>query len=480
MKLNQTNTQQQRILPTQIQYLNFLKLQQHELQQTIREEIEENIFLEEDIKNDEEPTGDELDAELTYDDADTYEDEYSFKETGVNDSKLHNEKRDVMNNTEGLVYAREQLLEEIRTLNVTPEEFEIAEYVIHSLDSDGYLRVTADDIADSLSFAWQRMVDMETVQRVIEMVQNTGPAGIAAHNLQECMLLQLFRKEKKNKYDAIAYGIVEDDFNLLCERNFSTICQKHEINDEDIKMVLKTLKRLHASPCNLEDAVNQKARKEDSGIDFVINEDENGKLQGELVESFIGAVKINTVTAETLKALSQKKKKTKSESSQETFLKNKAQAAKWFLDCISQREHSMKLVIDSIITLQEKYLRSGNKQDLVPMVLQDIADRTNLDVSTVSRITSARYAETAHGKLALKDLFTFGIQGANGNLISNINVKEMLLAIINEEDKSNPYTDDQIAKILAGRGIKIARRTVLKYRDEFGLPAAKYRSRKAA
>jgi RNA polymerase sigma-54 factor len=348
------------------------------------------------------------------------------------------------------------------------------------LDSDGYLRVTADDIADSLSFAWQRMVDMETVQRVIEMVQNTGPAGIAANNLQECMLLQLFRKEKKTKYDAIAYGIVEDDFNLLCERNFSTICQKHEINDEDIKMVLKALKRLHASPCNLEDAVNQKARKEDSGIDFVISEDENGKLQGELVESFIGAVKINTVTAETLKALCQKKKKTKNESSHETFLKNKAQAAKWFLDCISQREHSMKLVIDSIISLQEKYLRSGNKQDLVPMVLQDIADRTDLDVSTVSRITSARYAETVHGKLALKDLFTFGIQAANGNLISNINVKEMLLAIINEEDKSNPYTDDQIAKILAGRGIKIARRTVLKYRDEFGLPAAKYRSRKAA
>lgn len=480
MKLTQSTTQQQRILPTQIQYLNFLKLQQQELVQAIREEMEDNIFLEADMQPAEEASGDDLDKEMTYEDSDSYEDEFSYREAGVNDSKLHAEKKSIFNNTGRLVYAREEILESVRMMRINDEQFRIAEYLIHCLDNDSYLRMNTDDIADSLSFNWQRVIEPEEVERVIGFIQEAGPAGCAARDLKECMLLQIFRKTKKTRADVNAYAIVEEDFDLLCSRNFTEIASKHELTEQELLDALKVIKKLNAYGCNLDDVVSTQNTKAETAIDFIIAEDEKGELKGELAESYLGYVRINTNTAETLRSLTERKKKTKAEAAQETYLKSKAQSAKWFVDCISQREHSMKLVIDCIVTLQRKYLTSGNNQDLVPMVLQDIADRTKLDVSTVSRITSTRFAETPHGKLALKDLFTFGIESSNGVMISNSNVKDMLAVIISEEDKNNPYTDQQIAAILAERGIKIARRTVLKYRDELGFPPAKLRLRSAA
>lgn len=480
MKLNQSATTQQRILPTQIQYLNFLKLQQHELQQNLREEIEENLFLEEDVKSDEDIEGDDLTQDLSYEDADTYEDEYSFREVGVNDSKLHAEKRDIMSNAEGYVNTREELVEELRTMHLKEEDFNVGSYIIHCLDTDGYLRTSCDDIADALSFKLARIIDVEEVERILEMVQNCGPHGVGARNLRECLMLQIFRTEKKTRTHVHAYNILDENFNLLCDRKFSAIREAQELNQEQVDAALRLIKKLNANPCNLDSSSSPIQKKVETGIDFVIMEDENGVLKGELADSYISSVRINNAAVEMLKSLAKKKKKTKTEAQKETFLKSKAQSAKWFLDCISQRERSMKLVINCIVELQEKFLRSNNQQDLVPMVLQDIADRTELDVSTISRITSTRFADTTHGKLPLKDLFTFGIQASNGAYISNINVKEMLGIIIENEDKNNPYTDYQISKILEEKGIKIARRTVLKYRDELNVPSAKFRVLKAA
>lgn len=480
MKLTQTTSTQQRILPTQIQYLNFLKLQQQELEQNMREEIEENLFLEEDVKKDEDAEPDELTQDLTYEDSDTYEDEYSFREVGVNDSKLHQEKRDIFSNAEGYVNTREELLEELRSMHLKEEEFNIASYIVHCLDADGYLRTSCDDIADSLSFKWQKMLDIETIEQVLEIVQSCGPAGVAARDLRECLMLQIFRKENKTRTDVYAYNILDENFDLLSERKFSAIREAQQLTEEQFESAMRMIRKMNANPCNLDSSSSPLQRKVETGIDFVILEDENGILKGELADSYISSVRINNAAVEMLKSLSKKKKKTKAEATKEVFLKSKAQSAKWFLDCISQRERSMKLVINCIVELQEKFLRSNNQQDLVPMVLQDIADRTELDVSTISRITSTRFADTAHGKLALKDLFTFGIQASNGAYISNINVKEMLASIIENEDKNNPYTDYQISKVLESKGIKIARRTVLKYRDELNLPAAKFRVLRAA
>jgi RNA polymerase sigma-54 factor len=480
MKLTQTTTQQQRILPTQIQYLNFLKLQQQELVQAIREEMEDNVFLESDLQTDEEHAGDELDRELTYEDSDTYEEEFSYREAGINDSKLHAEKKSIFSNAGGLVYAREEILESVRLLKITDEQFKIAEYVMHCLDNDSYLRMSTDDIADSLSFSWQRVIEADEVETVIGFIQEASPAGCAARNLRECMLLQIFRKAKKTKADVNAYGIIEEDFELLCSRNFQEIATRHELNEQELQDAMKVIRKLNAYGCNLDEVVSNQTTRAETAIDFIIAEDETGELKGELAESYLGYVRISTATAETLKSLTERKKKSRTEAAQETYLKSKAQSAKWFVDCISQREQSMKLVIDCIVDIQRNYLKSGDNQDLVPMVLQDIADRTDLDVSTVSRITSTRFAETPHGKLALKDLFTFGIQSSDGVMISNSNVKDMLAAIISEEDKNNPYTDQQIAAILANKGITIARRTVLKYRDELGFPPAKLRMKAAA
>lgn len=479
MKLQHTTGQIQKILPTQIQYLNFLKLQNHELLQTIKEEMEDNPFLEEDVNESEEQAGDDLDQDLSYVDSDTYEDGYSIREAGVNDSRIHEEKRDIMNNCSRMNTTREDVIEEVRSMTTSPAQYELACYLINSLESDGYLRTTTDEIADSLSFSKQQMIEVAEVEAALEIVQSCEPAGIGARDLRECLLLQLFRKEKKTRADVLAYNILDENFSIFCERGFAELQGIYEVEQDKIMAALKSIKVLNARPAYLDDVPNPKLQAA-SDIDFIIVENERGELIGELASSFSGYIKFSSDAQDQLSALNKKKSKRVEEQQKETFLKSKSKHAKWFMDCISQREQSMKQVIDAIVSIQHEYFRTGDKQVLKPMVLQNIADVTGLDISTISRITSTRAADTPIGKVMLKDMFTQGVQADNGIMISNANVKDVLADIIAQEDKNNPYTDEHLSRILAEKGIKIARRTVLKYREQMHIPAAKYRLMAAA
>lgn len=479
MKLQHTTGQIQKILPTQIQYLNFLKLQNHELMQTIREEMEDNPFLEEDVNENEEQAGDELDQEMSYVDSDTYEDSYSIREAGVNDSRLHEEKRDIMNNCSRMNTTREDIIEEVRSMSTSPAQFELACYLINSLEDDGYLRASTDEIADSLSFSKQQMIETAEVEAALELVQACEPAGIGARDLRECLMIQLFRKEKKTRADVLAYNILDENFHIFCDRGFAELQGIYEVEQDKIMAALKSIKVLNARPAFLDDVPNPKLQAA-TDIDFLIIENERGELIGELASSFSGYIKFSADAQEQLSALSQKKTKRVTDQQRETFLKSKSKHAKWFMDCISQREQSMKQVIDAIVGIQHEYFRTGDKQELKPMVLQNIADVTGLDISTISRITSTRAADTPIGKVMLKDMFTQGVQADNGIMISNANVKDLLADIIAQEDKNSPYTDEHLSRILADKGIKIARRTVLKYREQLHIPAAKYRLKAAA
>jgi RNA polymerase sigma-54 factor len=480
MKIKNTITQAQRILPSQIQFLNFLKLQKEELMQTVAQQLAENPFLED--SHSEEEEGENEDAEiLSYEDDDCYEDEFSIKEVGINDRTIHEEKKDVFSNASRSTTTREELIEELRTFKHLQEDFEVACYIINSLDDDGYLRQDIESITDDFSFSRQRIIQPEDVERAIELVQECDPAGIGARNLCECLQLQIFRKVKKSRADVLAYNILDEHFDLLCERRFNELEGIYEVDQAQLQAALKVIKNLKARPVSIDEPTSLQISPS-TDIDFVITKDEAGNLVGLLASSFEGRLKISADSEELLNSVSTNRgnKKSPTERNYETFLKTKAKDARWFIDCLMQREQSMKLVIDAIIAMQKDYLISGETGDLKPMILQNLADMTGLDVSTISRITSARCADTPIGKLYLKDLFTKGLQSEDGHSISNANVKEMMAEIISQEDKARPYTDEEISKILGDRGIKIARRTVLKYREQLHIPVAKLRGLRAA
>ncbi|MFN8308761.1 MAG: RNA polymerase factor sigma-54 [Chitinophagales bacterium] len=477
MILTQTQRQVQRILPTQIQYLNLLKLQQHELQQAISEELEDNPLLE--TIEEKEEQGDDFDEALEYAEADSYDDGETLAERGINDRKLHEEKRDMMSNTPCFDTSREDLKNDLRSLHLTARQFDIVCYIVDSLDEDGYLRTTTSEIMDELSFAWQMILNPSDIEEAIELVQQCDPVGVGARNLQECLLLQLFRKEKKSKADVIAYDVVEESFDLMCSRSFEKIRERHQLTSEQLQSAMEVIKKLKAKPAQL-DSTKQTERQQAATVDFVIAEDENGVLCATLTHTFAPNLRFNNDTEKELAALLRKKKKSAKEQERETFLKSKMQSAKWFVDCINQRERSLQLVINAILRKQKAYLLSGDKSDLKPMILQDIAEQTGLDVSTVSRITSTRCADTPVGTIYLKELFTQSIATEEGEAISNAGVKQMLVQIIASENKLQPLNDVQIAKLLEERGVKIARRTVVKYRELMNVPAAKLRYQAAA
>ncbi len=477
MKIQRTTLQTQKILPSQIQFLNFLKLQREELLQTLALHLEENPFLEDTCKDEQEEESEEL--PLSYEDADTYEDEFSIREAGINDRSIHEEKRDIFNNSSRGNNTREDIIEEVRTMKLTPLQFEIACYIINSLDEDGYLRQDLDSVIDHFSFSRQQLVGEEEVQLALDAIQTCDPPGIGARDLRECLMLQLFRKERKTRTDALAYWILEEHFNLLTERKFEEIQTHCEINAEQMQQALRAIRQLKARPAFIDEPSTFRAPVA-SDIDFIITKDADGNLVGALASSFAGRIRISADSEQLLSAVSKKNKKTVAYRNQETFLRTKAREAHWFIDCIAQREDSMKKVIDAIITLQHDYLLSGEKSDLKPMILQNVADMIGLDVSTISRITSTRSADTPIGKIHLKDLFTTGVQSGEGQTISNANVKEILAEIIAAEDKQRPYTDEELARVLAARGIKIARRTVLKYREQLRIPVGKLRCLQAA
>ncbi|MFN8285715.1 MAG: RNA polymerase factor sigma-54 [Chitinophagales bacterium] len=477
MKLQRTQIQTQKILPTQIQFLNFLKLHREELLQTLALHLEENPFLEDTYADEKLDEQDE--QTLSYEDADTYEDQFSIREAGINDRHIHEEKKDIFNSTSRGNTCREDLVEEVRCMNLNPVQFDIACYIINSLDDDGYLRQDLDSVMDHFSFSRQQIVSPTDVEDALTAVQSCDPIGVGARDLRECLSLQVFRKAKKTRADVLAYTILEDHFNLLTERKFADLQQVCECTESEMQAALKVIKTLKARPAFL-DSPSTFNTQVASDIDFIITKDNDGNLVASLASSFSGRIRISADSEQLLTTITKEKSKGASNRSRETFLRTKAREAHWFIDSIMQRENSMKQVIDAIIRIQKDYLVSGDKSDLKPMILQNIADMIGLDVSTVSRITSTRCADTPIGKIHLKDLFTTGVQSAEGKTVSNANVKEMLAELIAAEDKSRPYTDDELARLLAERGVKIARRTVLKYREQLHIPVGKIRCLQAA
>jgi len=469
--LHQHLTQKQhlKILPQQIQLLNLFHLNTLELEQRIQQEIEENPLLEEvpaedDIlseKYNREALQDYKDyEEYAYEDFPDYKMEY---ENYFNSEKIPEK---ALPETADF---RQLLKEQFEYLNCSDEEKMLAHHIIDSLSEEGLLEQDLQDIANDVSFRCKRWIETEDLQKVLSKIQELEPAGIGSRSIRECLLLQLKRMNAKRPDVKMAIRLLEVHFSELSSRNMDKIMQLLNIDEEEIKIILKLIASLKMKPVNI---LNSSGANMNIIPDFVItNEDDNLEVflhrqrssNLHINKSWIDRVKNTESNVNTDKATRQ-------------YVRNKMNSAQWFISAIQQRESTMLNVMKAIVKLQYAYFLEGDIKLMKPMILKNVADIVGVDISTVSRITSNKYVATPFGTLLLKDLFTEGISNSEGLVISNRVIQTTIEEVIETEDKQRPYTDQQLVAILSSKGFSIARRTVAKYREILQIPVAQMRT----
>jgi RNA polymerase sigma-54 factor len=468
--INQRLTQKQRlkILPQQIQLLNFFHLNTLELEQRIQQEIEDNPLLE-DQKNDTEAVIDKFNKdsvqdyqdweEFVYDDIPDYKLEYS--------SYLHDDKMPERPITSGFDF-RDFLKTQYKAGCEDPREIELAEFIIDSLNENGILEQGVQELAEDISFKHNKWVEQEDVEHVLSNIQTLEPVGVGARNIRECLMIQLSRMNQKRPDVKMAISLLDKHFTDLHNRNMDKIKNHLKIDDEELKIVLRLIASLKMKPiCEQENAV---AVNQNILPDFIVTQ--NGdKLEVQLYRHRSESLNINS----SWKQVAESKTKVTTDKSALQYLKNKLQSAQWFINAVQQREATMLKIMRAIVDVQNDYFLTGDINRLKPMILKNIAEIVGVDISTVSRITCNKYVETPFGLLLLKDLFTEGIANEKGQVISNKVIQSAIEEVIENEDKHNPYTDQQLVNILSEKGFTVARRTVAKYREQLQIPVSHVR-----
>ncbi len=468
--INQRLAQKQRlkILPQQIQLLNFFHLNTLELEQRILQELEDNPMLD-DQKADFEELADKFSKdnvqdyqdweEHGYDDIPDYKLEYS--------NYLPDDKVPERPISGGYDYRR--ILKEQYKISCTNEqEAELAEYIIDSLNENGLMEQGLTELAEDLSFKHHKWVEADDVLAVLLRIQNLDPVGVGARNVRECLLIQLSRMNGKRPDVKMAIRLLENHFTDLHNRNMDKIKNHLKLDDEELKIVLQLISTLKMKPvCEQEDGVSG---NQNILPDFIILQ------SGELLE-----VQLYKYRSESLninaswKQMAEGSKTVTTDKSAMQYLKNKLQSAQWFISAVQQREATMLKIMRAIVHLQYDYFLTGDINLLKPMILKNIAEIVGVDISTVSRITCNKYVESPFGLLLLKDLFTEGIANVQGQVISNKVIQSAIEDVIETEDKHNPFTDQQLVNILAQKGFSVARRTVAKYREQLQIPVSHVR-----
>jgi RNA polymerase sigma-54 factor len=350
-------------------------------------------------------------------------------------------------------------------LDLTKDQFVIAEFIVGSIDDDGYLRRTIESIIDDLSFRQNFYTTNAMVEEMLELVQELDPPGIGARDIQECLMIQLRRKKYSPAINS-ALTIVSDYFDDFTKKNFERICKKLKIQTNEFLVIKKIIQSLNPYPgIQVDDSLGKFIIP-----DFYVfkNEDE---LELELHTYNQPNLIISKDFVDMLLKFKAKKKKSKSDQEAQEYLSDKINKASQFITLIKERQETMVIIMKTILDLQRKYFLSGEESELKPMTLKNIADIIHYDISTVSRITSSKYVQTEFGIISLKSLFSEGLIGVDGEEISNRKIMIAIKNIINEEENKNPYSDEEIVKILEQKGYKVARRTVAKYRDNLKIPA---------
>jgi RNA polymerase sigma-54 factor len=397
--------------------------------------------------------------EYGYDDIPDYKLEYS--------GYLHNDKlpeRPITNNFD----YRKFLKEQFKLTTDDPKEIELAEFIIDSLNDSGLMEQDLENLAEDISFKHGRWVEANEILEVLQKVQQLEPVGIAARSIRECLLIQLNRMNTKRPDVRMAIRLLEEHFHDLHNRNMDKIRHHLKIDEEELKIVLRLVASLKMKPvCEIQDGINT---NQNIIPDFIITR------TGDTIE-----VQLHRQRSESLsingswKEMAENNAKVTTDKSAVQYIKNKLQSAQWFIHAVQQRESTMLKIMRAIVQLQYDYFMTGDINQLKPMILKNIAEMVGVDISTVSRITCNKYAESPFGLLLLKDLFTEGIANEKGQIISNKVIQSAIEEIIESEDKHNPYTDQQLVKILSQKGFSVARRTVAKYREQLQIPVSHVR-----
>lgn len=474
----------QKLAPQQIQLMKLIQLHTLEFQEELERELEENPALEV-VKED---SGDEddfssLDADYESEGSESidtdfdvdeylYDDEPSYKTASSNYSADDEDFDNESLLTEGQSLY-DYLMEQIHLSSIDDEDLKIAEYIIGNLDNDGYLRREIKAIVDDLAFSQGIYTTQERVKEILEnYVQKLDPAGVGARDLQECLLLQIEKKVSRDQSVILAGNILRHQFDALTNKHYGKIINKYDIEEEDLKDALEVISKLSPKVGGNFDTqtitINQEIIP-----DFVI-QIKDGQVLPLLNSRNAPTLRVSEEYKEILSTYSHDKNSAEHKQAA-LFIKQKLDAAKWYIDAINQRQNTLMQTISAIVKLQKEYFLTGDEKNIKPMILKDVADITGFDISTISRVVKSKYADTPSGIILLKNLFSDSLTNDDGEEVSTKEIKNHLQEVISHEDKRKPLTDDALVDVLKEKGYNIARRTIAKYREQLNIPVARLR-----
>lgn len=477
--LQQEQKLQQKLSPQQIQLMRLLELNEPEMEERIKQELVENPALDEavdgvaddtaniNLNEDGQPT--ESAEQLSLGDYSSEDDipDYRFGSGGYSQ-----EERTEYTPVGGGSTFHEFLMEQLAVRKLSERDCHIAEYIIGNIDDNGYLQRPLDAISDDLIFQIGLDVSTAEIADILQIIQDFEPAGVGASTLQECLLLQLERRSGTPS-NMLAFRIVNEMFDAFSKKHYDKIVKSLEISEDELRAAIHEISNLNPKPGS--------AWSEDYSASEQITPDfEVYEQDGSLVINFIsGNIPTLTVSRQYREMFedynANKQNRTRERRDALLFVKQKLDAAQWFVNAVQQRRKTLLDTITAIVELQKDFFFTGIESDLRPMVLRDVAERTGYDISTISRATSTKYVQTPFGIYSLKHFFSEGIQNNEGDEVSTREIKHILQECVAQEDKSAPYSDDRLCELLHQKGYPIARRTVAKYREQLGIPVARLR-----
>ncbi|MER3375237.1 MAG: RNA polymerase factor sigma-54 [Allomuricauda sp.] len=471
----------QKLSPQQIQLMKLIQLPTQAFEQRLKQELEDNPALEsgkaesETMEDSYEDTFDDSVDNETISAEDINIDDY-LSDDEVPDYRTQTNNYSPDDDEKSIPYAagisfNQYLINQLNTVYLDDEQWAIAEFLVGSVDESGYIRRPISDIMDDLAFTQNIYVEEEKIESVLKVVQGLDPPGVGARSLDECLIIQLKRKERKPAVE-LAINILEKSFDQFTKKHYTKLIQKHHISEDELKEAISEIEKLNPKPGGSYSGNNRIVEHivPDFSIKIV-----DGELELTLNGRNAPELHISKEYSNMLEGYKNAKEKSKSQKDTVLFIKQKLDAAKWFIDAIKQRQQTLFITMNTIMNYQREYFMTGDERKLRPMILKDIADKIDMDVSTVSRVANSKYVDTPYGTKLIKDYFSESMKNEQGEDVSTKEIKKILETVIKDEEKRKPLTDDRLAKILKERGYPIARRTVAKYREQLGIPVARLR-----
>jgi RNA polymerase sigma-54 factor len=456
--------------------MKLIQLSTLDFEQRIKNEIEENPALDtgiqekvSDFENQEENNFSDNSVDNSDIDVEAYlsdDDIPSYKLNSFNYNSEEEKNTPISSHTS----LHENLKNQTNVLILTEKEKVISDFIIGSVDGNGYLSRSIEELVDDIAFTQNEIISSKDLKNVLIMIQNLEPPGIASRNLQECLSIQLKRKPKTDEI-LTAIKIIDEGFDLFSKKHFKKMQEKFNIDQDLLKKGLNQIEKLNPKPGG---SVSSFSENNHIVPDFILNVSEND-ITVNLNRRNAPDLHISTNYKEMLKGYQSTKVKSKAQKETVQFIKQKLDAAKWFIEAINQRYQTLSLTIDAIIKFQKEYFLSGDEKKLKPMILKDIAKKTNMDISTVSRVANSKYIETPYGTFLLKKFFSESLKNLEGEEVSSFEIKKILESLIENEDKKNPLSDMALSVELSKKGYSLARRTVAKYREQLNFPVARLR-----